>query len=118
MRVRIAGESGFLTIKGATTGITRSEFEYSIPVTDAQEMLETLCDRPLIQKTRYRIKSGDVVWEVDEFEGENKGLILAEVELVDANQVIVLPHWIGAEVSHDPRYYNSNLAKFPFCQWS
>ncbi|EKQ70506.1 hypothetical protein OsccyDRAFT_0798 [Leptolyngbyaceae cyanobacterium JSC-12] len=117
VRVRIVGDQGFLTIKGATQGITRAEFEYSIPVEDAQEMLETLCDRPLIQKTRYQIEWGGLLWEVDEFEGENAGLVLAEVELADANQEILMPDWIGADVSHDPRYYNTNLARCPFRQW-
>ncbi|MDX2240807.1 MAG: CYTH domain-containing protein [Leptolyngbyaceae cyanobacterium bins.302] len=118
VRIRIVGEQGFLTIKGATTGITRLEFEYAIPVEDARMMLETMCDRPFIQKTRYKISWGSLLWEVDEFAGENQGLILAEVELQDAEQAIDLPTWIGEDVSHDPRYYNSNLAKLPFSQWS
>ncbi len=114
VRVRLAGEQGYLTIKGATTGITRAEFEYPIPAADARTLLETLCDRPLIQKTRYRIPWEGLVWEVDEFTGENQGLILAEVELASVDQAIALPPWIGAEVSHDPRYYNANLVKHPF----
>ena len=117
VRVRLAGDRAFLTIKGATTGISRAEFEYPIPVVDARVLLETLCDRPLIQKTRYTIPWGDLVWEVDEFTGDNQGLILAEVELARADQAIALPEWIGAEVSEDPRYYNANLVKYPFCQW-
>jgi len=117
VRVRIAGEQGFITIKGATQGISRAEFEYEIPVQDARELLENLCDRPFIQKTRHKIRYGGFLWEVDEFAGENQGLIMAEVELQDAEQAIVPPPWIGEEVSHDPRYYNSNLAKFPFSQW-
>jgi CYTH domain-containing protein len=117
VRVRLAGEQGFLTIKGKTTGISRSEYEYAIPVNDAQEMLHNLCQRPLIEKTRYQIDWEGLTWVVDEFSGENTGLILAEVELQDANQAIALPPWIGEEVSHDPRYYNSNLAKQPFSQW-
>ncbi|MBF2027060.1 MAG: CYTH domain-containing protein [Oscillatoriales cyanobacterium C42_A2020_001] len=118
VRVRIVGEQGFLTIKGATQGIARSEFEYPIPVQDAQEMLETLCDRPFIKKIRYKVEWNGLLWEIDEFEGENAGLILAEVELTDADQAINLPEWIGADVSHDPRYYNANLARFPFSQWN
>lgn len=117
VRVRIIGDQGYLTIKGPTSGITRSEFEYPIPVDDAQELLQTLCQPPLIQKTRYKIPWGELIWEIDEFFGENQGLILAEVELHDADQAVNLPPWIGAEVSHDPRYYNSNLAKHPFSQW-
>ena len=118
VRVRLAGDRAFLTIKGATTGISRAEFEYPIPVADARVLLETLCDRPLIQKTRYTIPWGDLVWEVDEFSGDNQGLILAEVELDRADQAIALPEWVGAEVSEDPRYYNANLVKYPFSQWA
>lgn len=117
VRVRIAGNQGFLTIKGAPTGISRAEFEYPIPVEDARELLETLCDRPFIQKTRYKVSWGNLVWEIDEFAGENQGLILAEVELPNAEQEIDLPPWIGAEVSHDPRYYNASLVKYPFSAW-
>ncbi|NJP08852.1 MAG: CYTH domain-containing protein [Leptolyngbyaceae cyanobacterium RU_5_1] len=117
VRVRIAGEQSFLTIKGATIGIARSEYEYPIPVEDAREMLQTLCVPPWIEKTRYTVEWEGFVWEVDEFDGENRGLILAEVELTDSEQAIDLPTWIGEEVSHDPRYYNSNLAKHPFSQW-
>ena len=117
VRIRTAGEVGYITIKGASQGIARAEYEYAIPFKDATEMLNTLCDRPLIEKTRYRIGIRDLLWEVDEFTGENQGLIMAEVELSDADQMIQLPEWIGQEVSHDPRYYNSNLAKHPYTQW-
>lgn len=117
VRVRVMGEQAYLTIKGATRGISRAEYEYAIPVSDALEILQTLCDPPLIEKTRYRIALAGLVWEVDEFAGENQGLIMAEVELQDANQAIDLPDWIGLEVSDDPRYYNSNLAKHPFRRW-
>ena len=116
VRVRIAGNQGYLTIKGENIGTTRSEFEYPIPVKDAAEMLDTLCDRPLIEKTRYKIPIGDLIWEVDEFTGENKGLVIAEVELQSENQVIELPQWIDRQVS-DPKYYNSSLAKYPYSQW-
>lgn len=118
VRVRQAGDRAYLTIKGATIGLSRSEFEYEIPVDDAEVMLTTLCDRPLIEKKRYRIAIGDLVWEVDEFLGENEGLILAEVELQQAEQTIPLPDWIGAEVSDDPRYFNANLVTHPFTRWS
>lgn len=117
VRVRIAGNEGFLTIKGRTIGSTRSEYEYAIPVDHAREMLQTLCVPPLIQKTRYRVEWEGLLWEIDEFEAENQGLIMAEVELADANQTIVFPDWISEEVTHDPRYYNSNLAKHPFSHW-
>jgi CYTH domain-containing protein len=116
--VRIAGDRGFLTIKGPTQGVTRSEFEYAIPVSDAREMLETLCVGPLIEKTRYTLEHNGLIWEIDEFAGENQGLILAEVELTEANQSIQLPEWVGTEVSHDPRYFNANLARHPYRQWN
>lgn len=117
VRVRIVGNQGYLTIKGPTVNYSRSEFEYLIPLADAQEMLDTLCVRPLIEKTRYKINVGDLVWEVDEFAGSNQGLILAEVELTDESQQIELPNWIGEEVSGNPKYYNSYLVKHPFCEW-
>ncbi|HEY9623849.1 MAG TPA: CYTH domain-containing protein [Crinalium sp.] len=117
VRVRIAGDQGYITIKGPSAGSARSEFEYPIPLTDATEMLDTLCDRPLIEKTRHKIHLDDLIWEVDEFAGENQGLIMAEVELTDANQVVTIPDWIGQEVTGDPRYFNSNLAKNPFTRW-
>lgn len=116
VRVRIVGTQGYLTIKGPTAGQARAEFEYPIPLEDAQEMLETLCDRPLIEKTRYKIEQGDLVWEIDEFMGENQGLILAEVELQHEHQSFDLPQWIDREVS-DPKYFNVNLAKHPYSQW-
>lgn len=118
VRVRIAGEQAFLTIKGKTTGISRLEFEYAIPLADALALLEHLGDRPQIEKIRYRIPMGDFCWEVDEFLGENRGLILAEIELINADQPFPKPHWLGPEVSHDPRYYNANLVSYPYSQWS
>ncbi|MBW4659160.1 MAG: CYTH domain-containing protein [Drouetiella hepatica Uher 2000/2452] len=117
VRIRLAGDRGYITIKGATSGISRSEFEYEIPGSDASELLDTLCDRPLIEKTRYKIPYGDLLWEVDEFVGENQGLVVAEVELTHPDQQVTLPDWIGQEVSDDPRYLNSNLVKLPFSQW-
>ena len=117
VRVRIAGDQGYITIKGPSAGAARSEFEYPIPLADATEMLDTLCDRPLIEKTRHKIHWGDLIWEVDEFAGDNQGLIMAEVELTDANQAVAIPDWIGEEVTGDPRYFNSNLAKNPFTRW-
>lgn len=117
VRVRIAGDQGLLTVKGPSVGLSRAEFEYAIPLGDALEMLDTLCQSPLIEKIRYRIPQPPLIWEVDEFSGENQGLIMAEVELSDPDQAVALPGWIGAEVSGDPRYYNSNLAKHPFTRW-
>jgi CYTH domain-containing protein len=118
VRVRIVGDRGYLTIKGLSRGNSRAEFEYPIPLSDAQTMLQTMCEPPLIEKTRYLIKHRELIWEVDEFWGENAGLIIAEVELTSENQVIDLPEWVGREVSHDPRYFNSNLIKYPFSQWT
>ncbi len=118
VRVRLAGDRGYLTIKGPTQGLTRAEFEYPIPVADAQAMLSTLCDRPFIEKTRYRLPRGEVVWEIDEFAGENVGLIVAEVELQSENQPLDLPDWVGREVSGEARYYNASLVKHPYSQWS
>jgi adenylate cyclase len=117
VRVRIAGNTGYLTIKGATNKFSRPEFEYPIPSTDAEELLE-MCDRPLIEKIRYRVPNGSLTWEIDEFFGENQGLIVAEIELKSAEQQVELPEWIGEEVTHDPRYYNANLAKHPYTRWS
>ncbi|MGK7890362.1 MAG: CYTH domain-containing protein [Leptolyngbyaceae cyanobacterium] len=117
VRVRIAGETGYLTLKGPTSGLSRLEFEYEIPLTDAQQLLDELCDRPLIEKYRYRLEINGLIWEIDEFIGENQGLILAEVELEQPDQAIDFPPWLGLEVSGDPRYFNSNLAKTPFSQW-
>ena len=116
VRVRIVGDRGYLTIKGANVGTVRSEFEYAIPLQDAEEMLNTLCDRPLIEKIRYKIPYGDLVWEVDEFLGDNAGLVIAEVELTSADQKVDLPEWIDKQVT-DAKYFNSNLAKYPYSKW-
>jgi len=117
VRVRTAGGRGFITVKGLTEGTARPEYEYEIPLADADELLDRLCLRPLVEKTRYRIPAGDVVWEVDEFDGANRGLVVAEVELRAEDQIVPLPDWIGAEVSGDPRYYNANLVARPFSTW-
>jgi CYTH domain-containing protein len=117
VRVRTAGSRAFLTIKGLTVGATRSEFEYEIPPADAVTMLETLASKPLIEKTRYAIAVGDVTWEIDEFSGDNAGLIVAEVELTHEDQAFDKPHWVGEEVTHDRRYFNANLARLPFTRW-
>ncbi len=117
VRVRIAGEHGFLTIKGPTLGITRSEFEYEIPLADAQALLDTLCDRPQIEKLRYRIAAGAHTWEVDEFLGDNAGLVVAEIELGAEDEPFERPEWLGDEVTADPRYRNSALARRPYRSW-
>ncbi|MBD2096329.1 CYTH domain-containing protein [Trichocoleus sp. FACHB-591] len=117
VRIRVAGDRGFITIKGPTVGYSRSEFEYSIPLADAEAMLDQLCEPPLIEKTRHKVAWDNLVWEVDEFAGANQGLMVAEVELSDANQAITLPDWAGEEVSHDPRYFNASLAKHPYSRW-
>lgn len=118
VRARIIGEQGYLTLKGATVGLSRSEFEYEIPLVDAQNILAELCQLPLIEKHRYKIPMNELVWEIDEFLGENQGLILAEVELTHPKQMVELPGWIGQEVTGDPRYYNSNLVRTPFKDWN
>lgn len=118
VRVRIAGDRAFLTIKGITENATRSEFEYPIPVADASEMLDHLCLRPLIEKRRYLVEHEGMTWEVDRFYGENEGLVVAEVELDDENQAFSKPDWIGEEVTSDPRYYNANLVDAPYSSWN
>ncbi|PSB18735.1 CYTH domain-containing protein [Phormidesmis priestleyi ULC007] len=117
VRVRVAGDRAFITLKGATQGTARSEFEYPIPLEDANEILNVLCVSPLIEKYRHKIELNGLTWEVDEFLGENQGLVIAEVELENADQAIELPDWIGEDVSHDSRYYNSNLVTHPFNRW-
>jgi adenylate cyclase len=117
VRVRIAGDAAFLTIKGLTIGTTRAEFEYPIPMADAAEMLDNLCEKPIIDKTRYKVEHGGLTWEIDEFEGVNKGLTVAEVELSSEAQQIDKPSWVGADVSDDKRYFNSNLIAKPFTTW-
>jgi len=117
VRVRIEGERAKLTIKGMTNGVTRSEFEYDIPVGDASELLDSLCEQPLIDKHRYKEVHGAKTWEIDVFHGLNQGLVVAEVELQAEDEAIELPSWAVMEVSSDPRYYNANLLKQPFSTW-
>jgi adenylate cyclase len=117
VRVRTIGEKGLLTIKGPAVDGVRLEFEYEIPLVDAEEMLNRLCHKPLIEKIRYKLQYHGFVWEIDEFKGENAGLILAEVELNAPDQRFDLPPWIATEVTGDPRYYNANLVRNPFCRW-
>ena len=117
VRVRIAGKRGTLTIKGITVGARRTELEYEIPLADAQHMLDTLCLRPLIEKTRYTLTLGAHTWEVDVFEGDNAGLIVAEIELQSEDEAFERPSWLGEEVTHDSRYFNSNLVAHPYRAW-
>ena len=117
VRVRIKGERGELNIKHTLDGIHRLEYEYEIPLTDAQELLDHVALRPLIDKVRYHVERGNHLWEIDEFFGDNAGLIVAEIELESADEPFDRPDWLGREVSDDPRYYNSNLSKLPFRQW-
>lgn len=117
VRVRIEGESAVLTIKGRSTGMTRGEWEYPIPVEDAQAFLDNLCERPIIEKYRYRIPFSGMTWEVDEFLGENVGLVVAEIELESEEQAFAKPDWIGEEVTQDARYFNANLLRHPYSKW-
>jgi CYTH domain-containing protein len=117
VRVRTYGDKAYVTIKGATADITRDEYEYEIPLDDANEILVNLSEHPPIEKMRYRIVFKGHTWEVDEFTGANRGLTVAEVELKDAKEQVELPDWIDREVSGDPRYFNSNLSIKPFSSW-
>jgi adenylate cyclase len=116
VRVRIAGEEAFLTVKGASVGASRAEFEYPIPLWDARELL-AMCEQPLIEKNRRKIPHEGLIWEVDEFLGENLGLIVAELELPAEDTVFTRPDWIGEEVTGDARYFNSNLSRTPVTRW-
>jgi adenylate cyclase len=117
VRVRIRGDEAYLTVKGKSEGSVRSEFEYPVPVADAGQMLEELCERPFIDKTRYVESFAGAVWEVDVFHGANDGLVVAEVETDEEGQKIELPPWAMTEVTDDPRYYNANLVKNPYTAW-
>jgi CYTH domain-containing protein len=117
VRVRTIDDKGYLTIKGITLGATRVEYEYEIPVAEAEAMLDELCEKPLIEKNRYKIDYERLIWEVDEFFGENQGLIVAEVELESEDQDYEKPGWIGDEVTGDPKYFNSNLIINPYLKW-
>jgi len=117
VRVRIEGERAAVTIKSKSEGASRGEWEYEIPVADAAELLDRLCEQPLVEKVRHRIPHGDHVWEVDEFQGENAGLVVAEIELGAEDEAFATPEWIGKEVTGDKRYYNSNLIRQPYSKW-
>jgi adenylate cyclase len=117
VRIRVAGSRGTITIKGKTFGARRAEFEYEIPARDAQSMLDTLCKRPLIEKVRYTLPVGRHIWEIDVFEGENAGLVVAEIELGSEDEAFDKPDWAGDEVTDDRRYFNSNLVGRPYSSW-
>lgn len=117
VRVRVAGPRGSITVKGKNIGARRAEFEYEIPVADAERMLDTLCKRPLIEKVRYVLAVGVHTWEIDVFEGDNAGLVVAEIELRREDEAFERPEWVGDEVTDDPRYFNSNLVANPYRAW-
>jgi adenylate cyclase len=117
VRVRISNNKGEITIKGKTNNLTRKEFEYQIPLEEAISLIK-LCEQPIIEKTRFLIKQGNLKWEIDEFEGDNKGLTVAEIELENESQNFDKPDWIGQEVSQDAKYYNSSLLSNPFKNWT
>lgn len=117
VRVRISGEKAWLNIKSATSGNQRHEYEYEIPVHDADEIIGVLCRKPLIEKTRHYVYHENHTWEIDEFSGENEGLIVAEIELSRQNEEFTIPDWIGKEVTDDLRYYNNQLSQHPYNTW-
>ncbi len=117
IRVRISDKQAWLNIKSATIGTQRHEYEYEIPLYDAHEILNNLCLKPVIEKTRHFVTHENNLWEIDEFDGENAGLIVAEIELDALDETFVKPDWVGAEVTQDVRYYNNNLARNPYSQW-
>jgi len=118
IRIRIHGDSANINIKSATLDIVRKEYEIPVPLKDAEEMLEHLCERPFVEKVRFLVPNGNHLWEVDEFSGDNLGLVVAEIELSSADEFFDKPEWLGEEVSHDERYYNVRLVKNPFKNWN
>ena len=117
VRVRVKGQQAFMTIKGMVSEISRFEYEYPIPLDDAEHMLKELCEPPTLEKTRYLVEYEGMCWEIDEFHGENAGLVVAEIELENEEQPFAKPPWLGEEVSQDSRYLNINLSRHPYCQW-
>ena len=118
IRVRIEDDKGMLNIKSLEIGLSRDEYEYEIPLHDAEKMLRTLAVGPIVEKVRYFVKIGQHTWEVDEFLGDNQDLVIAEVEIESEDEQIALPEWVGEEVTHLPRYYNVSLSQTPYNQWS
>ena len=117
IRVRISNDQAWLNIKSATIGTHRHEYEYEIPLSDAQEIITNLCSKPIIEKTRHIVINENNTWEIDEFEGDNSGLIVAEIELLEVGASFSIPAWLGEEVTSDLRYYNNNLASHPYSVW-
>ncbi len=117
VRVRTIGERGYINIKGVNEGISRLEFKYEIPFAEAEELIEKLCEKPIIEKYRYTIDLHGSEWYVDEFLGFNEGLVVAEIELTDENEKFEKPEWLGSEITGDVRYYNSSLTKKPYCNF-
>jgi CYTH domain-containing protein len=117
VRVRVDGDRGSLTVKGITVGASRTEFDYQVPLADAQTMLDQLCEQPIIEKRRHVVEFAGKRWEIDEFKGVNAGLIVAEIELEQADEQFDRPPWIGDEVTDEPRYFNSNLVDHPYSEW-
>ena len=117
IRIRISDDHAWINIKSATIGAHRHEYEYEIPLPDANEIINILCRKPLIEKTRHFVIHDCNTWEIDEFDGDNQGLIIAEIELSQIGQTFSKPHWLGKEVTHDLRYYNNNLAIHPYSVW-
>jgi len=118
VRVRITAKEAYITLKGELKGVTRAEYEYPIPVNDANEILDILCEKPLIEKTRYKVDYKGFLWEIDVFHGDNEGLVIAEIELANEEVDFHKPEWLGVEVTQDMRYYNSNLIKNPYNNWN
>lgn len=118
VRVRRAGDAAWLSVKSMTTELVRLEYEYSIPAADAERMLDSLCEGPLVDKVRHYVPHGAHEWEVDEFLGANAGLVVAELELDAPDEAYERPAWLGPEVTHAARYYNFNLAAHPYSRWS
>jgi adenylate cyclase len=117
VRIRTINDRAFLTVKGLTVGATRTEYEYEIPLADCSAMLDVLAEKPIIEKKRYKIPFAGLTWEIDEFFGDNTGLIVAEVELQSEGQAFRKPEWVGEEVTSDARYFNSNLIRHPYTRW-
>jgi adenylate cyclase len=117
IRIRISEDHAWLNIKSATIGTHRHEYEYEIPLPDANEIINSLCRKPIIEKIRHFVIDDGNTWEIDEFDGDNKGLIIAEIELSERGQTFSKPRWLGEEVTHDLRYYNNNLAIHPYSEW-
>ncbi|MGD8379030.1 MAG: CYTH domain-containing protein [Gammaproteobacteria bacterium] len=117
VRVRVSDSEAFINIKSGVAGMVRDEFEYPVPLEEARQMLERLCVRPLIEKTRHWVRAADQTWEVDVFAGDNAGLVVAEIELESEDQPLERPVWLGEEVTHDRRYYNVALVRHPYIEW-